>query len=224
MTSESVLVKARALNAEANKLREGAEAEDNAKRVLTRVDELNTALDGLQRALDAVQKLRERGAEVALPPLDGGREAFGQLVGTGLPPQRAFATAKTKIEGTWQQIESNLKQAWAAWTARLAADLQVQRLVMLPPSDRRSNQSSLNTLSKLGKVDIPSAGNVLEFAVVYASLKETLDALPEPLPELQALLKRLAERTTLDRLSDADVALLRQHDVADQIEVQRRAV
>jgi hypothetical protein len=59
---------------------------------------------------------------------------------------------------------------------------------------------------------------------VYAGLKEVLDALNDPAPELQTLMTRLTQRTTLAQLSDNDIALLRQHGVADQIELQRRSV
>ncbi|SCF20999.1 hypothetical protein GA0070558_15120 [Micromonospora haikouensis] len=224
MTADSVLAKARALTAEANKLRAGAEAEENAKRVLTRVNEVNTALDGLEKVLDAVRKLRERGVRVVPTGLGDGRDTFEQLVGTGLPPLRAFATAKSKIEAARQRISTELAQAWSAWTDASLRELPAHRLVMLPPSERRSGQDSLRTLNKLSNVEVPTAGNVLEFAVLQAGLKEELAALPEPLPELQDLLRRLGQRTTLDRLTDADIALLRRHGVADQIEVQRRAV
>jgi hypothetical protein len=224
VTTESILTKARALKADAVRLRAGAEAEENARRVLNRVDELSTTLDGLEQALDAVRKLRARGVEVVLPPLDDGRLAFEQHAGTGLPPQRAFTTAKAKIEATVQKVRAELAPAWATWTAAQITGLPVHRFVMLPLSERSNGQRSFSTLTKLSKIEVPSAGNVAEFAVVHSGLKEDLEALPEPLPELQGLLQRLGQRTTLDQLTDADIALLRQHDVADQIEVQRRAV
>lgn len=224
MTTESILTKARALKADAVRLRAGAEAEENARRVLNRVDELHTVLDNLEQALEAVRRLRERGVEVVLPPLDDGRAAFEQHAGSGLPPQRAFTTAKAKIEATAQKVRAELAPAWAGWTSALIAGLPTHRFVMLPPNERSIGQRSFSTLTKLSKTEVPSAGNVVEFAVVHAGLKEELEALPEPLPELQDLLQRLGRRTTLDQLTDAEIALLRQHDVADQIEVQRRVV
>jgi hypothetical protein len=222
VTVESVLGKARALSAEANRLREGEAAEENAKRILTKVEELDGLLGDVEAALGAADRLRDRGVDVALPRLDQGREALARWAATGVPPVRAFTPAREKIETVRREVRLGLSQAWAQWSTARMAELAVHRMVMFPPVERRTEEARLSKLTRLSKVDVPSRSDVVEFTAVHAGLKEDLDALKDPAPELQTLLTRLAQRTTLANLSDADIALLRQYDVADQIDVQRR--
>ncbi|MEU7757639.1 hypothetical protein [Micromonospora aurantiaca (nom. illeg.)] len=224
MTPKSVLDKARALSAQADRLRVGAAAEENAKRILTRLEELNAVLDEVEAALGATDRLREQGVDLPAVRLDLGREALARSAGdVGLPPIRAFTSAKEKIEAVRRDVRLSLSQAWSQWTTARMAELALHRMVMLPPVERRTEETRLSKLSKLSKVDVPSRTDVVEFAAVHAGLKEDLDALKDPAPELQTLLTRLAQRTTLAHLSDDDVALLRRYEVADQIEVQRRS-
>ncbi|SCE73875.1 hypothetical protein [Micromonospora chokoriensis] len=224
MTLNSVLDKARALSAQADRLRVGAAAEENAKRILTRLEELNAVFDEVEAALGAADRLRERGVDLPVVRLDLGREALARSAGdAGLPPMRAFTSAKEKIEGVRRDVRLSLSQAWSQWTTARTAELALHRMVMLPPVERRTEEARLSKLNKLRRVDVPSRSDVVEFAAVHAGLKEDLDALKDPAPELQTLLNRLGQRTTLAHLSDDDIALLRRYEVADQIEVQRRS-
>jgi hypothetical protein len=224
MIVDSVSDKARALSAQAERLRVGAAAEENAKRILTRLTELNALLDEIEAALGAADRLREQGVDLPQVRLDIGREALARSAGdAGLPPMRALTSAKEKLETLHGDCRRSLAGAWSQWTTARIAELKVHRLVMLPSVERRTEEERSSRLAKLSKVNVPSRSDVVEFAAVHAGLKEDLDALKDPAPELLTLLTRLGQRTTLAQLSDADIALLRRYDVADQIEVQRRS-
>ncbi|GAA4472872.1 hypothetical protein [Phytohabitans houttuyneae] len=227
MNPGSVLDKARDLSAQAERLRVGAAGEENAKRILTRLDELNALLDEVEAASGASDRLREQAVDLPPVRLDQGREALERSAGdAGLPTVRALTAAKEKIEAVRRDVQLSLSQAWSQWTTARMAELALHRMVMLPPVERRTEEARLgrlNKLSKVGKNDVPSRSDVVEFVAVYAGLKEDLDALKDPAPELQTLLTRLGQRTTLAHLSDDDIALLRRYEVADQIEVQRRS-
>jgi hypothetical protein len=224
VTQTSVLDKATAVVAEANRLREGAQAEDNAKRVLTQATELDVALARLANLAETGRALRERGAHIDLGRLDEGREAFARKTATGLPSPQLFPPAKAKVEEAAKQVTQALEQSWTLWTQTRITELPVQRLVMLDSGSQRSERESVNTLKALQRKRLPTIGDVAQFAVLHKGLLSELEQLPDPHPDLQDLLQRLGSRVPLDQISDTDIALLRRYHLDDQIELRRRGV
>ncbi|GAA3284012.1 hypothetical protein Dvina_01740 [Dactylosporangium vinaceum] len=224
MTTASVLDRARALTAEANRVREGAAAEDNAKRVLTQAESLSSALEQLRRLVEAARALHELGGDVDAGRVDDGREKFSKLAADGLPSVQAITAARRNVETVLQRVQSALTQAWSQWTRERIAELPVQRLSVLSAADQRTERTTLNDLKKLAKIESPHAREIASFATGHAGLRTALEDLREPDPELERLLSRLSQRVTLDVLSDADIALLREYGLADQIELHRRGL
>ncbi|MFI7578002.1 hypothetical protein [Micromonospora sp. NPDC049497] len=219
-----MLDKARALTAEANRLREGSEAEDNAKRVLTQAEDLGGALERLRRLVEAARALHEQGVDVDVSRVDDGRERFSRLAAGGLPSVQAIVAARRSVDAVLQRVRATLAQAWLQWTSERLAELPVQRLAVLSAADQRAEQTILGELKRLNKIDVPHAREVSSFVAAHAGLKEALDNLREPDPELEQLLSRLSRRVTLDQVSNADIALLREYGLADQIELHRRGL
>lgn len=226
MTATSVLDRAKALTATANRLREGSEAEDNAKRVLTQADSLGNALTRLKRQVEASRALQELGVIIDMGNIGEGRERFSRLAddGQGLPSYQAVAAARRTVEAVLERVESTLAQAWAQWATERVAELPVQRLSTLPTVEQRAHRATLGELKKLAKIELPHAREIVSFATAHSALKEALGSLREPDPELERLLSRLGQRVMLDQVSDADIALLREYGLADQIELHRRGL
>ncbi|MEU2661923.1 hypothetical protein [Micromonospora sp. NPDC007220] len=224
MTAISVLDKARALTAEANRLREGSEAEDNAKRVLTQAEELSGTLERLRRLVEAARALRAQGVDFDLERVDDGRERFSRLATDGLPSVQAIVGARRTVDAVLQRTRAALTQIWLQWASERIAELPVQRLAVLSAAEQRAEQSTLGELKSLSKIDVPHAREISSFAAAHAGLKEALDNLREPDPELEQLLFRLSRRIMLDQVSDADIALLREYGLADQVELHRRGL
>lgn len=226
MTVTSVLDRARALTATANRLREGSEAEDNAKRILTQADGLSNTLAQLRRLVEASRALRELGATIDIGNIDDGRDRFSRLAadGLGLPSYQAIAGARRTVETVLQRVQSVFTPAWAQWTAERLAELPVQRLSVLPAAEQRADRAVLGELKKLAKIESPHAREIASFATAHGELKEALDRLREPDPGLERLLSRLSQRMTLDQVSDAEISLLREYGLADQIELHRRGL
>jgi len=224
VTAMSVLDRARALTAEANRLREGSVAEDNAKRVFTQADGLGSALEHLRRLLEAARALQAQGAEVPVGEVDEGRERFAQLAADGLPSVRAITAARQKVEGVLERVQATLAEAWQRWAGERLAELPIQRLAVLPAAAQRNQQTSYTELKRLGKIEVPHVREISSFVTTHAGLRESLSDLREPEPELEALLSRLGRKVSLDRVSDAEIAMLREYGLADQIELHRRGL
>lgn len=224
MTAMSVLDKARALAAEANRLREGAAAEETAKRVFTHADSLGEMLEQLRTLLEAARALQEQGADVPVNEIDDGRQRFAQLAAEGLPTVRAISAARQKVEGVLQRTRAALAEAWGQWTSERLAELPIQRVAMLAATAQRDRQAAYAELKRLGKIGTPHRREVSSFVAAHAELQASLRDLPEPEPELEALLSRLGRRVSLDQVSDAEITKLREYGLADQIELHRRGL
>ena len=227
----SVLEKARAMTAEADRIRQGAEAEHDAARVSQRVDETLELLQQLRQLTGAARRLHAvSGSQwVDLSGLDGGRAAFARHASSGLPSNQVFTAAKQKIKDVISRLSTQLGAAWSQWTAERIAGLPLARISLLPPDEQQSARSRRDELAKLARNarnTLPTSTDVSLFASAATILDETLSQLADPPQEVLALLERLGKRPplTLGELSDEDITLLRQADVADQIEVRRRGM
>lgn len=219
------------MSAEADRIRQGAEAEHDAGRVSQRADETLELLQQLRKVIVAARRLQAvSGAEsVDLTGLADGRAAFARHASSGLPSNQVFTAAKQKIKSVTARLSAQLEAAWSQWTAERIAELPLARISLLPADEQQSARSHRDDLARLARNagnTVPTSADISLFASAAAILDEILSQLADPPQEVLALLERLGQRPplTLSELSDEDIALLRQADVADQIEVRRRSV
>jgi hypothetical protein len=217
------------MTAEADRIRQGAEAEHDAARVSQRVEETLELLLQLRQLIGAARRLHAvSGSEwVDLSGLDEGRAAFARHASSGLPSNQVFTAAKQKIKSVTSRLSAQLGAAWSQWTAERIAGLPLARISLLPADEQQSARSRRDELARLARNarnTVPTSTDVSMFASAAAILDETLRELADQPPKLLALLERLERRPplTLGELSHEDITLLRQADVADQIEVRRR--
>jgi hypothetical protein len=223
-SSESVLDKARAMTAEATRLRRDVSAEHEAKRVSERVGEILPLLQRLSLIATAVRRLRAVSGEnwVDLSGLDDGRAALARHA--GLPSNQAFTAAKSKVSAVTSRVSTDLGAAWSRWTEQQFAGLPLMRIPLLDPGDQATAREWRDDLQSLAKKTVPTSTDISMFQSAAAQLAEALAKVSDPPQEVLALLKRLSERPPLSlaELADEDIRLLRQAGVASQIEVRRR--
>ena len=229
MSSLSVLEKARAMTAEANRIQQGAEAEHEAARVSQRVEEIRNLLLQLEQLTKAARRLNAvRGTgSVDISGLDDGRAAFTRHASHGLPSNQVFTAARLKTNGVISRLRAHLGTAWSEWTSERIAELPLARISLLSADERQSARSRSDELARLARNDVPTSTDVTMFASAADLLSETLRQLPDPPPEILSLLGRLRERLrplTLDEVTDEEIALLRQVGVANQIELRWRGM
>jgi hypothetical protein len=224
--SGSVLDKAVALRAEARRLQEGEKGATELARTSNRVAELDVLISALARVVLAARRAASLGVALSagLALADAGRSNLARHAAAGLPSDRAFIVALGKVNASTDTIAAALSSAWAEWaTARLAA-LPVERVALLDLEPRNQATGWHTRLQSLVSKKPPSSSDIDEFSRTIEALTTALDAAPAASGEVIDLLKRLAERPTLTLadLTDAQVAALRQADVADQVELRRR--
>jgi hypothetical protein len=223
----SALELAQELTREANRIKSGVKAEQDAARVLKRVDETTVTLARLDQVVKAMRALAAAsGTEsVGLSQLGEGREAFARNAERSgfLPSDQAFNGARARIGDVTKRVSEELTAAWTQWTGQGIGELRVARMPMLTEGERRPAQQQLKELRDYTKKPVPTIGDISQFKVVLAGLTELLGQVPDPDGELVPLLEQLAVHPILlAELSDEQIALLRQ--VADQVEIRRRGV
>lgn len=221
----SVLELAQEVTREANRIKSGVKAEQDAARVLKRVDETTVTLARLDQAVKAAQVLAvANGTEsVGLFQLGEGRETFARNAERSgfLPSDQAFNGARARIGDVTKRVSEELTTAWTQWTGQSIGELRVARMPMLIEGQRKPAQQQLKDLQDYAKKPVPTVGDISQFKVALAGLTELLARVSDPDGELVPLLERLAVRPILlAELSDGQIALLRQ--VADQVEIRRR--
>lgn len=224
--SLSVLEKARAMTAEANRIQQGAEADHEAARISQRVEEIGELLLQLQQLINAARRLNAAHGSVDVSGLDDGRAAFARRASSGLPSNQVFTAAKVKINGVISRLRTKLGAAWSQWTSERIAELPLARISLLSADERESARSRRDELARLARNVVPTSTDITMFTSAADLLSETLSQLPDPPQEILSLLERLGQRPppTLDELTDEQIALLRRADVANQIEVRRRGM
>lgn len=221
----SVLELAQEVTKEANRIKSGVKAEQDAARVLKRVDETTVVLARLDQVVKATQTLAAASCKetVDLSRLDDGREAFARNAERAgfLPSDQAFNGARVKIGDVTKRVSGELTTAWTQWTGQRITELRLVRMPMLPEDERKPAQQHLKDLRDHTKKLVPTIADISLFQMALAGLAELLGRVPDPEGDLVPLLERLTIRPIpLAELDDEQIALLRQ--VADQIEVRRR--
>lgn len=221
----SVLEKAQQLQAEANRLREDDAARTEAARVLARIDDVSMVLGALQQAVATAHRLnRHSAASVDVSAALNGCDQFARVTAAGLPPNSVFTTAQQAIRQTTEQINRQVAAAWKTWTTSRIAVLPLLRLTVLAAREQATCRKRLEDLHRLARKTAPSPTDVDLFATSCDLLADALDTVPDPEPAVLAILHRLDQKpvTTLQDLSDDEIALLRTAGVAGQIELHRR--
>jgi hypothetical protein len=221
----SVLELAQEVTKEANRIKSGVKAKQEAERVLRRVDETTVILGRLDQMVRAARTLSGLyGQEaVRLSRLDEGRDAFARNAERAgfLPSDQAFNGARAKIGDVTRRVSEELTAAWTQWTGQSINELRLVRMPMLPEDERKPAQQQLKDLRDYAKKLVPTIGDISLFKITLTGLTDLVERVPDPEGELVPLLERLAVRPiSLAELNDEQIALLRQ--VADQIEVRRR--
>ncbi|MFC8614953.1 hypothetical protein ACFT9M_00845 [Micromonospora purpureochromogenes] len=222
MSNQSVRDKALMVASEARRIGLGQQEEATAIAVSTRISTLRDKLDGLRTTLEAARRLNQYGADIPLSNVDDGLERFRQRAGDGLPSKPALDAAARTVEGVENQLRQALREAWRSWCEQRLAELRRDRLVMLPAGEASAAEETLADLEKLRRGD-PRAAAIQQFAISHRELRAQLDSTLDPDPEVLDLLQRLQVGTTLDKLTQADLQLLYDRQLAGTVEVRRRA-
>lgn len=224
-SQSSVLEKALAMTAAARRLQQDADADHDANRVSQRVAEIIQVLQQLRQVVGAADRLRAVSDSecVDLSGLDEGRAAFARHAASGPPSNQVFTAAKKKINDVIDRVSTQLGAAWSQWAAERMAELPLVRITLLGTEEQLSVRSRRGELQRLAKVPVPTSTDVSMFQSAAGMLAETLGQVPDPPQEILALLHRLGERPplTLDEVTDNQISLLRQADIAGQIEIRR---
>lgn len=224
----SVLELAREMANEANRIKSGQKAKENAERVLTRVVETKAVLKKLEQTVTAARRLTEVSGATAIDPtgLDDGRANLERLArqSSNLPSDSAFNGAKKKIGDVVKRVTDDFKAAWAEWARQAVGGMPSIKISQLDLADQAAARARWDALVRASRVPSPKTDDINSFKSDLDYLHEVLDPLP-PLPgPVRELYDRLARRPylTLTDITDEQIAMLREAGVAAQIEVRRR--
>lgn len=215
--AQSVLEKATSLQGEIRRLDASAQEDAQARRVTERIRELRDALDKLKRQIDIARAImrQAQAAEISLDGLDNGRASLSSR--GSLPSDQAFLAARRKVEETTAGISQKVRQAWDNWTAGQLESLPRIRISRLTLDDRSEARSAYEELTRMAPSS--SLGPSL-FADKRERLRKLLEQAPVTPEQVAEVLDRLP--CTLSELTDADIALLREHGLDHDIEVRRK--
>lgn len=226
MTQTSVYERATQLQAHARRLAEGQRGELDAQRVSQAVSETRRELNNLRSLIQIARLLGAKGAPaVNLTGLDAGRTLFAAKAGDGgLPSDRAFRDAQAKIKGVAGRIAADIQAAWATHTEQTLAALPMIRISLLGAGEQVRAREQKATLDRLAKAARPDVPGIAEYTNTFEMLRDTLDSLRDPSPEILGLMVRIAgpRQISLGDLTDAEIALLRREGFADQIMLRRK--
>jgi hypothetical protein len=221
VSNQSINEKALLLASEARRVGHSQSEEVNAFAVTKKIEDLRKNLGQLETVLTAARRLNANGAAIDLTGADDGLATLRMRSGTGLPPNRSLDNASKAVSEVNTRVGVSLKQAWLAWCDTRLKELRRDRIEMLEGKAAVAATVSLRELEKLRGAE-PRAATITQFLLTHESLRDRLDAAPDPDPELLELLGRLSGGTTLDKLTDTDLALIRRYGIGGTIEVRRR--
>lgn len=218
----SIFARALELQAEARKRGDTAKDMDFALRVATEVENAEKLLSSLENSLDLVAALRDQNVEVDTVELDSGLKNFEKHAGTGgLPSRQAVQSATKKIGEVQQRVLAGFSTAWREWAANAIRQLPTDRLALVGQGRAGPVNRALDAMKTAGmQVPVDSAG-ITQFVHYRDMVRRELLSVEDPGPHLREVLKQLQEGTTLDQLTDDDIAVLRTSGWAANIRVKR---
>lgn len=223
--SGSIFARALELQAEARKRGDTAKDRDDALRVATEVENAETLLSSLENSLDLVVALRDQNIEVDTPELDTGLKNFEKHAGTGgLPSRQAVQSATKKIGEVQQGVRAAFSTAWRAWAGSAIQQLPTDRLALIGQGRAGPVNRALDAM-KSACMQVPTDSAAIAQFVHYRDMvRRELLSVEDPGPHLREVLKQLQEGTTLDQLTDDDIAVLRKSGWEANIRVKRADV
>ncbi|CAM5716171.1 hypothetical protein [Streptomyces griseomycini] len=226
MSSATVLAKAEELQNIARSISEGQKERADQERVLRRIDEVRTALQGAKvQQQTAILLANRTGVTLDTSGFDAARSKLESKSRGGLPSDRAFLDAKRALEAFTNELSTSIKQSWKEWASARIQEVAPAQFVALGPDERLEATQlyeSMKANASRPKVD---SASIVTFCSSRDALLKILESAPDDAPEdLLELIHRLeAGGVTLRELSDADIALLRKYDQDIWFTVTRKA-
>ncbi|WP_194892376.1 hypothetical protein [Catenulispora pinisilvae] len=220
----SVYDKALHLAAEARRLQAGQQSEQEAQHAAHQIEQIKAELGTLADLVAVAASLALAGAEgVRLSGLDDGRAAFAAKAAAGLPAEAAFKAARQKLKTVSARISQEVGLAWTDWSSAELATLPLRRIPLLATSQQKAARQSKADLEKLAKAPKVSTSAITLFRTGLETLREFLDQVADPTPELVTLLDKIdgPPVASLRDITDEEIALLRQHGQDGQITLRR---
>jgi hypothetical protein len=218
----SIFARALELQAEARKRGDTDKDRDDALRVATEVENAEKLLLSLGNLLQLVAALRGQNAEVDIGELDGGLRNFERHAGAGgLPSRQAVQSATKKIGEVQQRVRAAFGTAWREWAGNTIRELPTDRLALVGQGRAGPVNRALEAM-KSSCLQVPTdSGAIAQFVHYRDMVGRELLSVEDPGPHLREVLKQLQEGTTLDQLTDDDIAVLRKSGWEANIRVKR---
>jgi hypothetical protein len=224
VTTNSVYDSALELAAETRRLLAGQQNEQEAQQVASRVLKVAEELRAIADLVAVATSLASAGARpIDLSGIDAGRAAFAAKAANGLPPESAFRAAQQKLKTTSARIAAETMTVWSEWSSAEIAKLPLGRLALLPSERQKAARQKRAEVEKLARQPKPRRSDLAQFQVVLQGLRESLEEVPDPSPEIVALLAKIDSppAPSLSDLTDEEIAMLRREGLDGQITLRR---
>lgn len=222
MSGGSILTRALVLQAEARKRGDTAKDRDDAMRVAVEAEAVERTLESVEKLLDLVAALRAQAVDIETGELDSGLKNFERYAGAGgLPSRQAVKSAGTKIGEVHQRVRAAFGSAWREWTATVIRQLPTDRLALIGQGSAGKVNRALEAMRSASTQVPTDSTSVLQFVHHRDLVLRELLSVEDPGPHLREVLKQVQEGTTLDELTDEDIAVLRERGWAASILVKR---
>ena len=220
-TPASIFDRAQLLCAEARRLGDSEIDRENAARVENEITNAHTLLDGLEELLQVVELLREQGIDVDTGPVDTGLDRFARHAGNGVPSPKAATAARKALEEVKARVSERVIAAWFEWANGVVSAIPTDRVYLLDQARAKQVQADLTQLRALRGQKAIDPDVIARFDTLRNRVARALENVEDPGPHLRTVLQEVQHGTTLDQLSDDDIAVLRQRGWAKHIIVKR---
>ncbi|MFB7474206.1 hypothetical protein [Kitasatospora sp. NPDC056184] len=226
MSTETTSEKASRVRAGVRAIQADQQDENQRQHVAKRVQEISVELGKLEghlRTLDVLTKRTGVGLDASY--VMDGHIRLAKYAAGGLPSNPAFVGAQRKLEASARRLAEELRTAWVGWCQEQLDALPLGRRSGLAKAQRDEVDKRLKDLrgaqSPKGDLDVST---VILFADGVAALKETLECATELAPAVVRVLDRIESGAlTLAEVTDAEITLLREFDLAGDIRLTRKA-
>ena len=221
-TTGSIFTRALELQAEARKRGDTSKDKEDALKVASEVETSEKLLEALQDSLEVLAALRAQQVEVDPGPIDTGLANFERHAGSGgLPSRRAVQSANNQIRDVQKRVRDALGTAWRKWSGEVINQLPTDRLALMGQGRAAPVNRALEDM-RTSSFQVPAVSTAIANFVHNRDLvNRGLSAVEDPGPHLREVLKQLQEGTTLDQLTDDDIAVLRERGWATNVFVKR---
>ncbi|MFF2818995.1 hypothetical protein ACFVT9_26155 [Kitasatospora cineracea] len=226
MSAEMTLEKAGKVRAGVRAIRADQQDENQRRHVAKRVQEISAELGRLEAHLRTAATFAERtGVNLDVSYVSDGHGNLSKHAAGGLPSNPAFVAAQRKLEASARRLAEELRTAWADWCQVQFGVLPLSRRSGLLKAQRDEVDKKLKELKGLQspKGDLDRT-TVILFTEGMAGLKEILEEAVELAPAVAQVLDRIESGLlTLADVTDEEITLLREFDLAADIRLTRKA-